>query len=158
MADETLVVGVLADVGLKGLDARAVFASLLLNLNRSILGLEVTKNHVGAGLGEHFDRRGTDAARAAGDERRFACERNHDTPDWNAIGNLKLVLLSLVSNHIACACGSANKVAEQSLGECVSEHALGMPLHTGDPVGVARPLDALDGPVRGTRSNAQILA
>src|SRR5207244_10697425 len=33
-----------------------------------------------------------------------------------------------------------------------------MPLHTGDPVGIARPLDALDGPVGGARSNAQMLA
>ena len=88
VVDETLVLGVPADIGFKGLHARAVFPSFLLNLDGSILGFEVTKNHVGAGLRKHFDRRGADAARAAGDERRFACERNHDTPDWNAKSEL----------------------------------------------------------------------
>ena len=82
MLDETLIVGVLAGVGFKRFDARAVLAGFLLDLERGVLGFEVTENHVGPGLCKHFDHRSSDAARTAGDECRFACQRNHDTPDW----------------------------------------------------------------------------
>jgi hypothetical protein len=82
MLDEAFVVGVLARVGFESFHARSVLAGFLLDLQRRVLGFDITKDHVGAGLREYFDGCRSDAARTAGDERRFTCERNHDTPDW----------------------------------------------------------------------------
>src|SRR5881275_767829 len=67
--------------------------------------------------------------------------------------------LRLVSDgRAARVCGSGYKRAEQSLGKGVSKHTLGMPLHSGNPVGIARPLHTLDRAVGRARSDAQVLA
>ena len=54
------------------------------------------------------------------------------------------------------SCG--DKIAEQALGKRVAGHALGVPLHPHHPMGVAGPLDTLDGAVACVGGHPQILA
>ena len=80
IADEALGVGHAGEVGLERFDARAVLASFLLDLTGGVAALVVAEDNVSAGLREELHRCGANAARAAGDECCFACERNHKTP------------------------------------------------------------------------------
>ena len=77
LLDELFVVGVAAAIGFESLDARAVLARFLLDQRGGVLPLVIIEDYVGAGLSEHLHRSGADTARAAGDQRRLAGERNH---------------------------------------------------------------------------------
>ena len=56
------------------------------------------------------------------------------------------------------SCGG-NKLGKQRPGEMIiGDHALGMPLHAGDPVGVAGPFDRFDHIVGRVRHDAKIFS
>src|SRR5260370_26309628 len=60
--DKFLIVSMLADVGFERFHARAVLAGFLLDLERSVLGLNVVENHVVSGLCKEVDVCSPDAA------------------------------------------------------------------------------------------------